>query len=233
MLGSLAKNKTAMLLAAGRGERMKPLTDTIPKPLVEVAGSPLIKHHLNNLSLAGVSDFVVNHAHLGDKIIAMLQAYSEAHSEVAIRFSPEPLGGLETAGGIIKALPILNTETFLVVNADVWTDYDFSLLANHGIGNNLAHLVLVDTPFYKKKHDFFLDEQGVVNEKNQGRGLTFAGISLLSRALFDGLDVERRPLPPLFREAIKKGKVTGEYFTGDWEDVGTVERLEKLRARLT
>lgn len=224
----------AMLLAAGRGERMRPLTDSIPKPLVEVAGLPLITHHLHALSAAGVKDVVINHAHLGEKIVSRLGDGSGFG--VRIQYSPEPEGGLETAGGIYQALPLLGDSTFIVVNADVWTDYDFSRLASHDLGHHLAHLVLVETPDYKERHDFFLEEtepdRGKINLSDRGRGLTYAGVSVLSSRLFEGVLPGRLPLLPLFKEAIANGCVSGEYFAGEWEDVGTIERLQALNSRL-
>ncbi|NNL56687.1 MAG: nucleotidyltransferase family protein, partial [Pseudomonadales bacterium] len=233
-----------MLLAAGRGERMRPVTDHTPKPLVKVGGTPLIEYHLRKLAAAGVADVVVNHAHLGEQIVAALG--NGARFGLAIHYSAEPGGSLETAGGILQALPLLGAnesdEPFIVVNADIWTDYDFSALLHHKLQHKLerklngnpeamlAHLVLVDTPAYKAGGDFYLPPDaardansaaaysGQVALHGDADWLTFAGLSLMSPRLFDGLQPGRSPLLPLLQAAIAAGRVSGEYFPGAWYD---------------
>ncbi len=219
-----------MILAAGRGERMRPLTDLTPKPLLPVAGKPLIVWHLERLARAGWREIVINHAHLGDQIEALL-GDGDAWG-VAIRYSPEPPGALETAGGIVHALPMLTNELgnepFLVVNGDIFCDWDFSRAR---IGAALAHLVLVDNPPQHPDGDFTL-ENGKVGTGETAR-LTFSGIGLYRPTLFAGIERGRpAKLAPLLREAIAAGRITGEKHTGRWEDVGTPERLAALDARL-
>lgn len=243
--------RAAMILAAGRGERMRPLTDTVAKPLVTVNDKPLIVYHIERLAAAGVVDIVVNHAHLGEQIESALGNGSQWGLNIV--YSPELEGGLETAGGIIQALPLLGEEPFVVVNGDVWTDYDFSHLLKQSLHDRLAHLVMVDNPAYKTKGDFYLFNAGrltvgLVGELDKdglspqisassresnitGQALTFAGISLLSAELFAGLPAGRQALAPLFRQMMQRSLISGEYFQGDWEDIGTVERLEALRLR--
>lgn len=216
----------AMILAAGRGNRLRPLTDVLPKPLMEVGGQALIEHHLLALASAGVTDVVVNHAWLGEKIETKLgngNAYG-----VHIQYSAEPEGGLETAGGILQALPKLSDHSapFLVVNGDVLTDYNFAGLAKMVLPDDvLAHLVLVPTPAFKATGDFGLENGRVVAEGEW----TFAGISVLHPSLFDGLTPGVEPLAPLLRQAMAAGKVSGEVYSGLWDDIGTVERLEAAR----
>jgi MurNAc alpha-1-phosphate uridylyltransferase len=216
----------AMILAAGRGNRLRPLTDVLPKPLMEVGGQALIEHHLLALASAGVTDVVVNHAWLGEKIETKL-GNGDAYG-VQIQYSPEPEGGLETAGGIVQALPKLTdgSTPFLVVNGDVLTDYDFAGLAKMALPDGvLAHLVLVPTPAFKAAGDFGLEDGRVVAEGEW----TFAGISVLHPSLFAGLTPGFEPLAPLLRQAMAAGKVTGEVYSGLWDDIGTVERLEAAR----
>ena len=219
----------AMILAAGRGERMRPLTDTTPKPLVMVKNKPLIVYHIERLVAAGIVDIVINLAHLGEKIESALGDGSQWG--VNILYSPEPEGGLETAGGILQALPLLGDEPFIVVNGDVWTDYDFSVLSSLTLNKCLAHLVLVDNPAHHPTGDFYLSSQSKVEEQGDSDVLTFSGISILHPHLFNGVSVGRSKLAPLFREAMLQYKVSGEYYAGDWQDIGTLERLELLQKR--
>jgi MurNAc alpha-1-phosphate uridylyltransferase len=215
-----------MILAAGRGERMRPLTDLTPKPLLPVAGKPLIVWHLERLARTGFRDIVINHAHLGDQIEALLG--DGAAWGVRIAYSAEPQGALETAGGIANALPLLGNASFLVVNGDIFCDWDF---ARAQIGDALAHLVLVDNPPHHPEGDFTLDGTKV------GAGgtakLTFSGIGSYRPELFAGI-ARGQPakLAPLLREAMAAGRVTGEKHAGRWEDVGTPERLAALDAEL-
>jgi N-acetyl-alpha-D-muramate 1-phosphate uridylyltransferase len=211
----------AMLLAAGRGERLRPLTDTVPKALVEVGGQALIEHHLARLKLAGVTQVVVNLDWLGQDIIERL-GDGEAYG-LRICYSPEFGHVLETAGGIQRALPLLGSEPFWVVNADVFTDYELPSIA---LDPGLGHLVLVPTPGFKSQGDFGLVDGRVTND----RDWTFAGIALYSPRLFDGLAPGRAPLAPLLRDAAKRGALGGEIYEGTWADVGTPERLASVRA---
>ena len=216
----------AMILAAGRGNRLRPITDHTPKPLVEVQGKPLIVHHIERLAQAGFRQLVINHAWLGEKIEAALG--NGAQWGVDITYTPEPAGGYETAGGIIQALPIL-TETedqFLVVNGDVWTDYPFAKLKAIQLHRDrLAHLVLVPKPDYLANGDFELLENGQVAPQG---ALTFSGISVLHQALLAKVPLDRLKLAPFLRQAMAQQKVTGECYSGVWEDVGTLERLQNL-----
>lgn len=214
----------AMILAAGRGERMRPLTDHTPKPLLEVAGKPLIVHHLEALRTAGVTDLVINTGHLGERLPAALgdgRAWG-----VNIAYSPEPPDALETGGGIFQALPLLGPDPFLVVNGDIWTDYPLAALKETPV--NLAHLVLVDNPAQHPTGDFaLLPETGKVCLSGLRR-LTFSGVSVLRPTLFAGCTAGRFPLGPLLRQAIALGAVTGERYPGIWRDIGTPQRLAEL-----
>jgi N-acetyl-alpha-D-muramate 1-phosphate uridylyltransferase len=218
-----------MILAAGRGERMRPLTDRMPKPLLPVAGKPLIVWHLERLARGGFRDIVINHAHLGDQIEALLG--DGAAWGVHIRYSAEPQGALETAGGIANALPLLENgsgnEPFLVVNGDIFCDWDFSRARDLSLGVALAHLVLVDNPAHHAGGDFSL-LAGKVGAASTAR-LTFSGIGIYRPQLFAGVTRGQvAKLAPLLSEAIAAGKVSGEYHAGGWIDVGTPERLAAL-----
>ena len=215
----------AMILAAGRGERMRPLTDHTPKPLLLVAGKPIIEYTIEQLVAAGFTELVINHAHLGTQIEAKLgdgQALG-----ATIHYSPEGEQGLETAGGIINALPLLGKEVFLVVNGDIATDFDFSTLKNVEV--DLAHLVLVPNHAHHPDGDFGINNAGLVDEQATEQ-LTFSGIGLYSPKLFDGLEAGSRKLGPLLRQAIAKQRVSGQTHTGFWLDIGTPERLQELNA---
>ena len=215
-----------MILAAGLGTRMRPLTDTTPKPLLEVGGIPLIVWHLERLVHDGFSDIVINIAHLGYKIPDALGDGSEWG--VHIEYSDEQEeGGLESAGGIVKALPLLGDEPFLVVNGDIFTDYDFQYSRKLADGV-LAHLVLVPNPEHNPEGDFALDGQLVVDHKQY----TFSGIGYYSPKLFEGVPYGKSALAPLLRAAMKEGKVTGELYEGEWLDIGTPERLSLLNTQL-
>lgn len=214
--------KTAMILAAGRGERMRPLTDCTPKPLLEAGGNPLIVHHLRALQKAGVTNLVINHAHLGKQIEDYLGTGEQFG--VNIRYSPEGEGAaLETGGGIYKALPLLGKEPFLVVNADVWTDMDYAGLA---IGDVDAHLILVNNPEHNLQGDFALSD-GKVHQHGSAK-LTFSGIGIYRPELFAGCKPGKFPLAPILREAMDHNRVSGELFTGHWIDVGTPQRLQQI-----
>ena len=220
-----------MILAAGRGERMRPLTDRTPKPLLPVAGKPLIVWHLERLARAGIKDIVVNLAHLPDQIEALLGDGSAWG--VAVVYSPEPPGALETAGGIANALPLLGEEPFLVVNGDIYCEFDFAALPALA-GGELAHLVLVPNPPQHPAGDFVLTGSRVAAEGPMCAGrLTFAGIGLYRPSLFAGIGRGRPArLAPLLRQAMADGKVGGQRFDGSWADVGTPERLAELDRQL-
>ena len=219
-----------MILAAGRGERMRPLTDSTPKPLLEVGGKPLIQYHVEALARADISEIVINHAHLGKKIEAALG--DGGRFGVQIEYSPES-EALETGGGILQALPLLGPEPFIIVNGDVWTDFPFARLIK--APPSLAHLVLVDNPEHHPEGDFVLDESGYVkdpaNEEAQTEGghcLTYSGVARLDPRLFAEYDEGRFPLAPLLINAMIKQQVTGEHYHGKWTDVGTPQRLEDI-----
>lgn len=217
----------AMILAAGRGERMRPLTDDAPKPLLEVAGRPLIEYHLSSLSESGIREVIVNVAYLGWKII---DALGDGHTfGLEITYSDEGDTPLETAGGIIHALPRLGREPFLVINADIWTDFPFQSLPARLDG--LAHLVMVDNPNHHPKGDFALTG-GALRSEGEPR-LTYSGMGLYHPDFFAGYVPGKRPLLPLLQKAMRAGKVSGQHFTGCWLDIGTPERLQALNAKLT
>jgi len=214
----------AMILAAGRGERMRPLSDAIPKCLLEVRGKTLIAWVIEALARSGVRDMVINHAYLGYMIEAAL---GDGHRfGVAIRYSPEA-EALETAGGIAKALPLLGDAPFLAVNSDIFCDFDFSALTARTLGRHLAHLVLVANPPHHPRGDFFLTDSSV-GETGDAK-LTFAGIGLYRPELFGGLQPgSKGQLAPLLRAAMSRGLVSGELHRGVWHDVGTPSRLAEL-----
>ena len=223
----------AMILAAGYGKRLRPITLSIPKPLVPVVGKPLITYHIERLAEAGFKQLVINHGWLGEKIEEALGTGSGWG--VNIQYSPEG-EPLETGGGILRALPLLTEEQpekrddpFIVINGDVYTDVDLeSLSLPDGM---LAHLVMVNNPDFHPEGDFCLDE-GVLVEKDslpQRSGLTFSGVSILSPRLFDGYEAgEAFSLAPLLVDAIKQGRVSGQHHSGFWTDVGSIERLQAL-----
>ena len=216
----------AFILAAGRGERMRPLTDTTPKPLLQAGGKPLIVWHLERLAASGFRDVVINHAHLGAQIEAALGDGSQFG--LAIRYSPEPPGALETAGGIAHALPLLGSESFLVVNGDVWCDWDFRRA--HALAGRLAHLVFVDNPPKHAGGDFCLDGETVRYAiSGIGPTLTYAGTGVFSPEFFATVPTDAvMRMRPLLDAAIAHGKVSGERHDGRWVDVGTPERLAEL-----
>jgi MurNAc alpha-1-phosphate uridylyltransferase len=217
-----------MLLAAGVGQRMRPLTDHTPKPLLQVAGTPLIEHHICRLAEAGLVDLVINVSHLAQQIIDYCGDGSRWG--VSITYSPESVP-LETAGGIIKALPLLGNAPFMVVNGDIWTDYPFSQLASRKLDETAseAHLVLVDNPPQHPLGDFSLDDQGLLGIKEaESMGYTYAGLGLYSPNFFAGVAAGKLALRPLLDKAIGNAVTSGEYYGGEWVDVGTPERLKSL-----
>lgn len=218
-----------MILAAGRGERMRPLTDRTPKPLLPVAGKPLIIWHLERLARAGIHEIVINHAHLGDQIEALL-GDGDAWN-VALRYSAEPRGALETAGGIANALPLLGDAPFLVINGDIFCDWDVGRARTALPAGMLAHLVLVDNPAHHSAGDFAL-QAGKVSPRVTAPDLpmlTFSGIGIYRPELFAGIERgEPAQLAPLLHAAIDAGRISGEHHAGRWVDVGTPERLQAL-----
>ncbi|HTN92985.1 MAG TPA: nucleotidyltransferase family protein [Gallionella sp.] len=218
----------AMILAAGRGVRMRPLTDRTPKPLLEVGGTPLIVWHIEKLVRAGIGEIVINHAHLGKQIEETLGDGSRFGAH--IRYSPEA-HALETAGGIAYALPLLGEEPFAAINGDIYCDYDFSGLLKHAAalqtGPDIARLVLVNNPPQHPDGDFHLANTRVLPSGDQK--LTFSGIGIYRPALFAGIPRGSiAPLAPLLREQIALGRVGGEHYRGVWVDVGTPQRLDEL-----
>lgn len=216
----------AMILAAGRGERLRPLTDTLPKPLLAVGEYCLIEWHIRRLSQAGIRDIIINISYLGNKIREHLADGSRYG--VKISYSEEPDPALETGGGIFNALTTLGTEPFIVVNGDVWTDYPFEQLSPT---QALAHLVLVENPPHHPEGDFLLQGAKVVAE-GQGSRYTYSGIAVFQAALFAECLPGRFPLAPLLRNAISLGRVSGVLFTGQWQDIGTPQRLQAIRQQL-
>ncbi|MGB2941960.1 MAG: nucleotidyltransferase family protein [Candidatus Macondimonas sp.] len=212
-----------MILAAGRGTRMRPLTDQLPKPLLPVAGQPLLFHHLMRAAEAGFHDVVINLAYRGAAIRAAVgdgQAFG-----LTVRYSDEGEHALETGGGIARALPLLGPEPFIVLNGDVWTDYALERLALPEV--DLAHLILVDNPAHHVRGDFHLDAAGRVHPHGAPL-LTFAGLGVYHPALFAGAPDGAFPLAPLLRNAMDAGRVSGAHHRGLWVDVGTPERLTAL-----
>mgnify|MGYP000933034416 CR=1 FL=1 len=224
----------AMILAAGRGERMRPLTDTCPKPLLAAGGKPLIVWHIERLAAAGIRDLVINHAHLG----LMIEDALGDGSRFGVRIAYSAEGkALETAGGIARALPLLGNAPFVVVNGDVFCDADLAALraAAEGLAADspLAHLLLVPNPVHNAGGDFGLLPDGHIVDDGRGERLTFSGLGAYHPALFAGLDPDQpAKLAPLLRAAMAAGRVTGSRFDGRWVDVGTPQRLAELDAEL-
>jgi len=216
----------AMLLAAGRGERMRPLTDTLPKPLLCVAGKPLIVYLIEALAAAGIQDLIINHAWQGEQLVQRLGDGSAFG--VNIRYSPEPAGALNTGGGIFQALPLLGDEPFLVCNGDLWTDFDFTTLPMQF--SELAHLVLVDNPPHHPEGDFVLCKGQVL--PLDAPCLTFSGIGLYRQTLFKNCPGGTFALAPLLRQAMLTQPLSGEHFQGQWYDIGTPQRLADLEQQL-
>ena len=215
-----------MLLAAGRGERMRPLTDALPKPLVQVGGRALIEWHLQALARAGIREVVINLSWLAEKLRAALGDGRDFG--VSISWSEEGPVPLETGGGIFRALPQLGPGPFLVVNADIWTDIDFARLRLEPAAH--AHLVLIPNPAHHPRGDFGLEGDRVVIRESER--LTYSGVGVYRSEFFAGCTAGRFPLLPLLNRAIAAGRVHGEVHSGQWCDVGTAERLAGLSARL-
>jgi MurNAc alpha-1-phosphate uridylyltransferase len=212
----------AMILAAGRGERLRPLTDTLPKPLVPIAGKPLIEYHLEALAAGGFREVVINQGHLGS---LLPEALGDGQQwGINIHWSDEQPEALETGGGIFKALPLLGSTPFLVINGDVWTDYPFGRL--RAVKCDWAHLVMVPNPAHNPTGDFALD--GARIRENGDSRLTFSGIGVYNPRLFGSCEPGKFSVVPLLRAAMSNYLVTGERFTGAWDDIGTPERLDNL-----
>lgn len=223
----------AFILAAGRGERMRPLTDHTPKPLLLAGGKALIEWHLERLAACGFRDVVINHAHLGEQIEASLG--DGGRFGLAIRYSPEPPGALETAGGIARALPLLGDAPFLIINGDIGCDWDFKRAL--ALQDRLAHLVLVDNPAHHASGDFCLEGERVRFASSalatRAPTLTYAGIGVFSPAFFRAVPRDAvLKMRPLLDAAIAQQTVSGEHHTGRWTDVGTPERLAELDREL-
>jgi len=216
----------ALIFAAGRGERMRPLSDTTPKPLLRVGGTPLIERHIERLAAAGLRRIVINTSHLADQFPASLGDGSRWNLQ--IDYSHEGAEPLETGGGMLHALPLLGADPFIAVNGDIWTDFPFSTLPNRPGG--LAHLVMVANPPQHPFGDFVL-RGGLLRDEAAPR-LTFAGIGVYRAGLVAAQQPGRFSIVPLLRAAMRDGRISGERFDGDWDDIGTPRRLEDLQRRI-
>jgi len=216
-----------MILAAGRGERMRPLTDKTPKPLLSVAGKPIIQYTIEQLVKAGFKEIVINIAYLGQQIKETLGTGSQFGASIS--YSDEGDTALETAGGISNAMHLLGGDTFLVVNGDIANDYDFSQLYNKNIA--LAHLVLIQNPPHHPDGDFYLSSDKHVSEQGQ-QSLTYSGIALFHPNFFEKLEPGIKKLGPLLRKVMSNNEITGEQFNGYWLDIGTPARLDEMENHL-
>lgn len=221
----------AMIFAAGVGERMRPLTDRTPKPLLRAGGKALIEYHLAALATAGLAEVVINVSHLGEQIEAFCGDGSAWGLSIVYSRESSPL---ETAGGIQAALPLLGDAPFLVLNGDVWSEYPLGELAARGLARGeVAHIVMVGNPPQHPEGDFFLDESGWLRRRGAAQvGCTYAGIGVYSPAMFAGLAPGKLPLRPLMDAAIDAGTLGGEFYTGRWRDIGTPQRLAELDEEL-
>lgn len=217
----------AMILAAGLGKRMRPLTTVRPKPLLKINGKALIDYHLERLADSGVREVVINHYWLGEQIEAHIG--SGERFGLQVRYSPEH-ELLDTAGGMINALPLLGKEPFLLVNGDIWCDYPFRSLIDRPVQS--AHLVMVSNPEHNGGGDFYLRD-GLLYADGSGEALTYAGIAVINPELFAGSEGGCKPLRPFLDRAIARGAISAEHFCGEWVDVGTPERLIELDARVS
>jgi MurNAc alpha-1-phosphate uridylyltransferase len=221
------KLNTAMILAAGRGERMRPLTDSVPKPLLKVQGKPLIEYHIEGLKRSGYQRIIINHAWLGQQIESVLGTGERFGLELL--YSAENQA-LETAGGISNALPVLcpsaKDEMFTVVNGDIFTDFDFDTLPTDLAEGTEAHLVMVNNPSHNPDGDFYFTGHGL--HPKQGCKLTFSGMAVYRKGFFAQVNSVVKPLAPMLRTAINQGLIGAQHFTGQWTDVGTPQRLDTL-----
>ncbi|MDV6315585.1 N-acetylmuramate alpha-1-phosphate uridylyltransferase MurU [Idiomarina sp. HP20-50] len=218
----------AMILAAGRGKRMRPLTDSQPKPLLPVAGKPMLTYHIEKLAKAGVNEVVINHAWHGEQIEKFVGDGSQWGLQISL--SAEPEGGLETAGGIIKALPLLGEEPFWVINGDIWTDWDYSNLPTDLVPGQLAHLIMVDNPVHHAEGDFGIENGLLVN--NSAPRKTFSGVGLYRKELLAPYPQGKHALKPFFEQAMSHNQLAASCWGGFWTDVGTPERLHQLNQQL-
>jgi len=222
----------AMILAAGLGQRMRPLTDKLPKPLLCLAGKPLLQYHLEALARAGIKEVVINLAYLGHMIRAYVGDGSRFGLQVQYSEEAEPL---ETAGGLLKALPLLGDEPFILVNGDVWTDFDLGQLSQTRLAAGIdAHLVLVPNPDFHPKGDFSLSSEGKLLDSTDLPKHTFAGMSLIHPGLIRDYPQQRPkfPLVEVLRYAITRQRISGQLYEGRWSDIGTPERLHALDREL-
>lgn len=217
----------AMILAAGRGDRMRPLTDKTPKPMLKVNGKPLIQYHVENLVQSGIVDIVINHAVFGDQIENYLGNGKTLGARIV--YSAEGNEPLETAGGIINVLTLLGDVPFITVNADIWTDFPFQQLIESSKGS-LSHIILVDNPEHNPAGDFSLQGNKVLNKGKSM--LTFSGISVFKPEFFKDCSAGSASLTPILRQAVSQGRVTASHYQGWWQDIGTPERLSSLRNSL-
>lgn len=214
----------AMILAAGRGVRMRPLTDSLPKPLIRIHGKPLIQYHIEALATAGITEIVINVSHMAGRIKGYLEDGKRFGVNIQYSFEKTPL---EMAGGIIQALPLLGEQPFIVISADIWSNYQYSnLLQQPG---KMAHIVLVNNPEENPDGDFGL-ESGFVTEQKKDASYTFGGIGVYRPELFYGLEQSVMTIGPILREATPKQLVTGELFTGRWHNVGNLQQVKALNA---
>ena len=218
----------AMILAAGRGERLRPHTDITPKPLIQVGKHRLIEYHLINLAKAGLKDVVINISWLADQIREALGDGS--NYSLNISYSDEGEEALETAGGIINAMPHLGDEPFIVINGDIWCDYDLTRLMNRNLEYE-AHLVLVNNPEHNTEGDFALEDDMIKNTGDEK--LTYSGIGLYTQDFFAETKPGKKALAPILRKKSELNKVSGEIYNGKWVDIGTIERLAQLRSYLS
>lgn len=217
----------AMILAAGRGKRMMPLTAELPKPMLKVAGKPLLEYHIERCKAAGIVDIVINLAWQGEKI---KDYFGDGRQfGVSIVYSQEPPEGLETAGGIKHALPLLknDSDSFVIINGDIFTDYDVSSLTQLQLSEGEAHIVLVENPEHNKKGDFCLAHQLLNQEK-----YTFSGIARYTETFFENVEQGFVALGPILRAKLDEGVISTELYLGQWEDVGTPERLQEINQKV-
>ena len=214
----------AMILAAGKGERMRPLTNQIPKPLLDVAGKPLIVWHLEKLAQANFKEVIINHAYLGEMIEAFIGDGSKWNLKITYSREGSPL---ETAGGIKKALPLIGDQPFLVVNADIYTDFDYASLKNRNLNDNKGHLVMVKNPKHHPDGDFVLKNNQIELEGKER--LTFSGIAIYQPEIFEDINIEFvAKLAPILKKLIEAKCISGEIYEGLWFDIGTPERLNEI-----
>lgn len=219
----------AMILAAGRGERLRPHTDTTPKPLLKAGKFRLIEYIIQALVKAGIKEIIINTAHLAEQFPTLLGNGEQYGANIT--YSPEQEGALETAGGIINALPLLGNDPFLIVNGDIWTDYNYKALLESPLNaDRLCHLVMVDNPAHNSDGDFSLTSN-LINQDNDTK-YTYSGIGVYHPALFIGMAVQRLALKPILLKAITKQQISGELYQGAWSDIGTIERLDTLALSL-